>query len=104
MKGEVAAESVYRACLCRELEIRRLRFESQIPLGVDYKTFHVERAYTIDILVEGTVILEIKSVETWHPVHPAQLLTYLKLTGIRCGLLLNFNVDLPVHGIRRVLL
>ena len=101
--GPGLLESAYHRCLCRELEVRELGFESQVPVCLEYKGVRVERAYCIDIVVEDAVIIETKAVERLLPIHTAQLLTYLRLTGIHCGLLMNFNVDLLTRGIRRVL-
>ncbi len=102
--GPGLLESAYEACLCHELQIRGLTFQCQVSLPLDYKGLHVDSAFRIDLVVEDKIIVELKSQEGILPVHEAQLLTYLKLTGIRVGLLLNFNVPAMKDGIiRRVL-
>jgi GxxExxY protein len=102
--GPGLLESVYEPCLCRELQLRGLRFERQLDIPAEYKGVKLGCGYRLDILVEGKVIVEVKSVETLLPVHEAQLLTYLRLVGKRVGLLINFNVPVLKKGIiRRVL-
>jgi len=100
--GPGLLESAYEACLCRELELRGISFEGQKPLPVEYKGESVDCGYRLDLVVEGLVIVEIKAVDALLPIHQAQLLTYLRLTGLRLGLLLNFNVPVLTQGIRRV--
>ena len=95
-------ESTYQACFCHELELRGISFECQKPLPLEYKGIKLECGYRIDLLVAGLVIVEIKSVEALAPIHEAQLLTYLKLTGMKIGLLINFNVVVLKSGIRRL--
>src|SRR6266849_8445524 len=99
--GPGLLESTYQACLCHELELRGISFECQKPLPLEYKGIKLECGYRIDLLVAGLVVVEIKSVEALAPIHEAQLLTYLKLTGIKIGLLMNFNVVVLKEGIRR---
>ena len=99
--GPGLLESAYEECLCHELEQQGLRFRRQVPLPVEYKGIRLECGYRIDIVVEDLVLLELKTVEILHPVHEAQLLTYLKLSGIRVGLLINFHVPVLKDGIRR---
>ena len=102
--GPGLLESVYEVCLCRELGLRGLRFEKQIDIPAEYKGVKLDCAYRLDLLVEGKVIVEVKSVETLLPIHEAQLLTYLRLAGKRVGLLINSNVPVLKKGIiRRVL-
>lgn len=102
--GPGLLESTYEACLCHELEIRGLSFQRQVHLPLEYKGLRVNAAFRLDLVVEGKIIVELKSQEGIHPVHEAQLMTYLKLTGMRVGLLLNFNVPIMKDGIvRRVL-
>ena len=97
-------ESAYQACLAREMELRKIPFEREKPLPVSYRGEYVECGYRLDFLVDGKVIVELKSVNELHPIHEAQLLTYLKLTGCRVGLLINFNVLKLIDGVvRRVL-
>ncbi len=100
--GPGLLESTYQACLCHELELRGISFECQKPLPLEYKGVKLECGYRIDLLVAGLVIVEIESVEALAPIHEAQLLTYLKLTGVKVGLLINFNVVVLKEGIRRL--
>jgi GxxExxY protein len=88
--GPGLMESAYEACLCHELHLRGLKFERQMALPVLYKGVYLDCGYRIDLVVEDSLILELKCVEHMLPVHDAQLLTYLKLTGKRVGLILNF--------------
>jgi GxxExxY protein len=102
--GPGLLESTYEACLCHELGLRGLSFERQVHLPLEYKGLRVNAAFRLDLVVEGKIIIELKSQEGILPVHEAQLMTYLKLTGVRVGLLLNFNVPVLKDGIvRRVL-
>jgi GxxExxY protein len=100
--GPGLLERVYEQCLIHELTLRGIKVESQVPLPIDYKGLRIEEALRIDILVENLVVLEIKAVETILPVHEAQLLTYLKLSNHRLGLLINFNSPLIKDGIKRI--
>jgi GxxExxY protein len=102
--GPGLLESAYKECLARELVLRRIPFERQRPLPLEYKGIRLECGYRIDLLVAGLVVVEIKSVEAIAPVHEAQLITYLRVGGWNVGLLINFNVVLLKNGIcRRVL-
>ncbi|MBI3644479.1 MAG: GxxExxY protein [Acidobacteriales bacterium] len=102
--GPGLLESAYEECLCHELHLRGLTFERQVDLPVSYKGFRLDCGYKMDLVVEQQVVLELKCVEKLLPIHEAQLLTYLKLSGKRVGLLINFNVSLLTQGIiRRVL-
>jgi GxxExxY protein len=102
--GSGLLESAYEACLCHELAVRGVRFERQVPLVVQYKDTVVDCGYRLDLVVERRVILELKAVEQLLPLHEAQLMTYLKLSGKRIGLLINFNVERLRRGIiRRIL-
>lgn len=102
--GPGLLESAYEECLCHELHLRELCFERQVSLPVVYKGLNLDCGYMLDLIVEREVVLELKSVEKLLPVHEAQLLTYLKLSGKRVGLLINFNVPVLTQGIvRRVL-
>jgi GxxExxY protein len=94
---------VYEMALCRELWIRQLRVERQVPIDVVYKGSELDCQIRIDVLVESSVIVEVKAVEKLALIHRAQLLTYLKLTRHSVGLLLNFNTVLLKHGMRRIL-
>ena len=89
--GPGLLESVYEACLCYELRLRNVAFRSQVVLPVTYKDFRIEAGLRLDLLVAESVIVELKAVQRMEPVFDAQLLTYLKLTGFRVGLLINFN-------------
>jgi GxxExxY protein len=102
--GPGLLESAYQHCLYRELTLRGLRFEHEVNLPVVYKGVRIDCGYRLDVVVEGLVLLELKSVEKLVPIHEAQLLTHMKLGGYRVGLLVNFNVKLMIDGItRRVL-
>jgi len=101
--GPGLLESAYQQCLCHELHLRGLPFKCQVDLPVSYKG-QLDCGYKIDLIVRDEVIVELKSVERILPVHEAQLLTYLKLSGRTVGLLINFNTPLLTRGIiRRVL-
>jgi GxxExxY protein len=99
--GPGLLESAYEECLCRELTLQQIPFERQRPLSVKYKGLQLDCGYRLDLLVANTVVVEIKAVESLLPIHEAQLLTYLKLTGCKVGLLVNFNVPVLKQGIRR---
>jgi GxxExxY protein len=92
--GPGLLESAYLACLIVDLREAGLRVDVGVKVPIVYKGISVECGYRLDLLVEGTVILELKAVEALHPIHEAQLVTYLKLTGKPIGLLVNFNVAL----------
>jgi GxxExxY protein len=100
--GPGLLESVYEQCLCYELNDRGLSFESQKPLPVIYKGKKLDCGFRLDIIVNGLIIIELKSCEKLEPIHTAQLLTYLKLSSLNLGLLLNFNVPTMKDGIIRV--
>ena len=100
--GPGLLESAYEECLCRELAIRGLSFERQKSLAVSYKGVALDCGYRLDVVVEGLVILELKAVDQIEPIHEAQLLTYLKLSELKLGMLINFNVPLLKHGIKRI--
>lgn len=102
--GPGLLESAYEECLCHELNLRGLRFQRQVPLPVVYKNVKLDCGYRLDIVVEDKVILELKSVEEIAPLHKAQLLTYLRLSGKQVGLLINFNTPLIKDGITRMVL
>jgi GxxExxY protein len=102
--GPGLLESVYETCLCRELTLRNLSFERQVPVPVVYKGINIESGYRADLLVEGIVVLELKSIDCVLPVHEAQLLTYLKLLNKPVGFLINFNVPILKNGIVRKVL
>jgi GxxExxY protein len=103
--GPGLLESAYEECLGHELHLRGISFERQVPLPVEYRGVKLDCGYRLDLVVEDRLILEIKCMEHVLPVHEAQLLTYLKMTGKRVGLILNFNVSTLVRGglVRKVL-
>lgn len=102
--GPGLLESAYEACLVYELVQGGLKVESQKSLPLSYRGVKIDCGYRIDLLVENQIILELKSVEKIEPIHEAQLLSYLKLSGYKVGLLINFNVKLLRNGIRRFVL
>ena len=102
--GPGLLESAYEHCLAYELEIRGLRVHRQVSLPIVYEGARLDAGYRLDLVVEHAVIVEVKVVEALMPVHHAQLLTYLKLSGCRIGFLMNFNVALFKHGLKRVVL
>jgi GxxExxY protein len=99
--GPGLLESAYQACLCHELSLRGIAFQREVELPVQYKGILLDCGYRLDFLVDNSVIVEIKCVETVLPVHEAQLITYLKLSKKRVGLLINFQVELLKDGIVR---
>ena len=99
--GPGLLESAYQKCLAFELGQHGIQFRQQVPLPVEYKGTRIECGYRIDLLIDDAVIVELKSVDQLAPVHDAQLLTYMKLAGIRTGLLINFNQQRLVDGLRR---
>ncbi len=101
--GAGLLESVYEAALCRELWLRGLQSERQVMLPIEYKGVRLDGSARMDLVVERLVVAEIKSVDRLAPIHRAQLLTYLKLSGHTVGLLINFNVELLRSGVRRLL-
>ncbi len=102
--GPGLLESAYLMCMARELDLRNIKFEKELPLPVEYKGIKLSCGYRLDLLVDQKVIVELKSVDAIENVHKAQLLTYLKLTGCKVGLLINFNVSLLKNGIERLVL
>jgi GxxExxY protein len=101
--GPGLLESAYETCLSFELAERGLNVEAQKPLPVIYKDVHLDAGYRLDLLVEDQVIVEIKAVEQLAPIHQAQLLSYLKISGRKVGLLINFNVQILKNGIKRLI-
>jgi GxxExxY protein len=100
--GPGMLESTYQQCLARELDLLSVPYIREFAVSLDYKEMQIEQAYRLDFLVNGLVVVELKSVHTVEPVHKAQLLTYLKWSKKRLGLLLNFNVPVLRNGIHRV--
>jgi GxxExxY protein len=102
--GPGLLESAYEECFCHELHLRGLGFQRQAELPVAYKGLKLDCGYRLDVVVENSVVVELKSIEQISPIHQAQLLTYLRLSGKKAGLLINFNVAVLKNGIvRRVL-
>jgi GxxExxY protein len=100
--GPGLLESAYEECLCHELNLRGIFYERQRPLPLEFKGKKLDCTYRLDVVVEKQVILELKSCERIEPIHEAQLLTYLKLSGLHLGLILNFNVVVMRDGIKRI--
>jgi len=100
--GPGLLESAYEECLCRELDLRKIAYERQKALAVEYKGVRLDCGYRLDVVVGDKLIVELKAVESLLPIHKAQLLTYLKLTGIKTGLIINFNVSALKDGIQRI--
>lgn len=99
--GPGLLESTYEECLYYELSMYGFQVERQKTLPIEYKGIKIDNGYRLDIVVENKVVIELKSVDTLLPIHTAQLLTYLKLSHIKCGLLINFNVKSLKEGIKR---
>jgi GxxExxY protein len=102
--GPGLLESAYEECLCLELKEAGLPFRRQVPLPIIYKSIKLDCGYRFDLVVKDRLILEIKAAEQLLPIHNAQLLTYMKLSGIRTGLLMNFNSAVLKDGLRRLIL
>ncbi len=102
--GPGLLESVYEVCLAHELHLRGIAFERQVSILVNYEGLKLDAGLRLDLLIEKSIIIEIKAVESLLPVHKAQLLTYLKLSGHRLGFLVNFNVAVVKDGLKRVIL
>ena len=100
--GPGLLESSYEACLKHELKKRKVNIQSQVSFPIDYDGLKIDAGYRIDLLVEEAIIVELKSVEKILPIHEAQLLTYLKLSNLKVGLLINFNVLRIKDGIKRL--
>lgn len=101
--GPGLLESAYQYCLGRELEFRGVRYRSEVACPLEYRGAALDRAYLLDFLVEDRVIVEVKAVEKLIAIHQSQLLTYLRLTKLSAGLLINFNVKVLKDGIQRIL-
>lgn len=102
--GPGLLESTYEQCLAHELTNAGIPFKLQYPLPVNCKGIRLDCGYRVDLFIDRTIIVELKSVDKVLPVHQAQLLTYMKMSGISIGLLLNFNVKYMKHGIKRMVL
>ncbi len=101
--GPGLLESAYERCLRHVLETRGFKVESQLPVSIEFEGLLIPSAYKIDLLVNSTVLIELKSVEALHPTHVSQVVTYLKLSGLKYGLLFNFNCAHLADGIKRIL-
>ena len=102
--GPGLLESAYEACLAHELSSNEIRFARQVAMPLTYKGEKVDSGYKADLIVDDQVLIELKSVDQLLPIHEAQILTYLKLSGIRVGLLINFNARLLKDGLKRFVL
>ncbi len=102
--GPGLLESTYRQCLAHELTLNRIPFKMEHPVPVAYKGIQLDCGYRLDFLIDDKLIIELKSVEETNKIHEAQILTYMKLTNISIGLLINFNVRLLKNGIKRFVL
>ena len=102
--GPGLLESTYRQCLAHELKLNGIAFRMEHPQPVEYKGIRLDCGYRLDLLVEDALIIDLKSVEEFKGIHEAQLLTYMKLAGVKVGLLMNFNVTKLKDGIRRFVL
>jgi GxxExxY protein len=100
--GPGLLESTYQECLAKEFSLRQIPFEKEKNLLVKYKGYDIDCNYRMDFVIGGLVVVELKTVETILPIHEAQLLTYLKLTGFKVGLMINFNVKQLIKGIKRL--
>ena len=101
--GPGLLESVYESCLCIELTRRGISYEKQAPIPLVYESVSVDGGFRLDLLVEKSVVMEIKAVEKLLPIHQSQVLTYLKLANLRLGILINFNVMMFKEGVKRVI-
>lgn len=102
--GPGLLESTYEQCLAYELSQARIPFKLQVELPVEYKEIRLDCGYRIDLLADGRLVVELKSVDQLLPIHEAQILTYMKLAGVKVGLLINFNVAILTKGVRRFVL
>lgn len=101
--GPGLLESMYQRCLAHEFELNHLSFTQEVPLPITYKGVQVGLAYRIDFLIEGELLVELKTVERTLPIHDAQVLTYLRLMNLRQGFMINFNCRRLVDGVKSVL-
>jgi len=99
--GPGLLESTYQQCLAREMSLQGICFQLQVPIAVEYKGVRIDCGHRVDVLVEQQLIVELKAIEEIKGIHEAQLLTYMKLSGIGTGLMINFNVELLRDGIKR---
>jgi GxxExxY protein len=101
--GPGLLESAYRSCLVRELELAGMSAKQEVRIGLNYKGHEIECAYRADVVVEGSVLVELKALDQLLAIHKTQLLTYLRLSGLRIGLLINFNAPILRDGVTRVI-
>jgi GxxExxY protein len=99
--GPGLLESAYEECLCRELFLRSISFRRQVPIPIAYKEVHLDCGYCADLIIADELVVELKAVEAIHRVHEAQLLSYMRLLGLKKGLLINFYVPVLKEGIVR---
>ena len=102
--GPGLLESVYQQCLAYELSKNNIEFVSEHQIPVTYKEVNIDCGFRADLIVADSIILELKAADRILPIHEAQLMTYLKITGIKLGLIINFNVKLLKHGIKRIIM
>ena len=102
--GPGLLESAYEHCLSHELQLRGLSVGRQLWQPIEYRGAKLDAGYRLDLVVKNAIIIEVKAVEAWTPLHQAQLLTYLKLSGCRIGFLMNFHVTLYKQGLKRLVL
>ncbi len=102
--GPGLLESIYQVCLANELSLRGISFEQEKSVPIEYKGIHFDCGYRLDFLVEQKVVVELKAIDEVNNTHKAQLLTYLKITGCKVGLLINFNVPVLKEGIKRLII
>jgi GxxExxY protein len=102
--GPGLLESAYEACLCHEFAIRKISFQKQKPIPLVYKEIKLDCGFRLDLLVEKRIVVELKSVDALAPIHEAIMLTYLRLSGHKLGLLINFNVSILKEDIRRFIM
>lgn len=100
--GAGLLESAYEKCLCHELKLNGINFQQQKAISIKYKSLEVEAAFRVDLIIEDSLIVELKSVDKILPIHKAQLLSYLKLSNMKLGLIINFNVGKLTNGIVRL--
>jgi len=102
--GPGLLESAYEECLCYELATHDIEFARQVPLPITYKEIKLDCGYRMDLVIDQSLVIEVKAIERLNPIHDAQLLTYLRLSGHRIGLLMNFHAILLKDGLRRLML
>jgi GxxExxY protein len=102
--GPGLLESAYEHCLAHELQSRGLRLQRQLAIPITYEGLKLDAGYRLDLLVENVIVIEVKAIEALTRLHDAQVLTYLRLSGRRLGFLMNFNVELFKHGVKRLVL